>query len=346
MPYRGVLSFLSEAREVLAVKRREFIAMLGGAAAAWPLVARAQGQGRIPTIGVLWHAANAEEEGALFTGLVEGFRKLGYVEGRNITLEHRFPNEMPERFKSMAAELVSLNVDALVCAGIQAALALQEATKTIPIIFMFMPDPVGSKLVDSLARPGGNATGVTNFGPELIGKRLQLLNEIIPGLSRVALLINSQSQISRLYIDFTQTAAAARGLVSQTFEVRSLDDLEPALNAMATTGMQAVTINPDGLIYQGKAIIAKMAIARRMALAAYSRETFDAGALMSYGPDNIVACQRAAVLVDKILKGSRPNELPVEQPTKFQYFVNLKTAKALGIDVPLHLQQLADEVIE
>jgi len=327
--------------------RRELITLLGGAAVAWPFASQAQRQGRIPTVGVLWHAESAEGEGPLFTGLVEGFKKLGYVEGSNITLEHRFPNEMPERFKSMATELVSLNVDALVSAGIQAALALREATKTIPIIFMFMPDPVGSKLVDNLAKPGGNATGVTNFGPELIGKRLQLLNETIPRLSRVALLINPQSQISRLYIDYTQAAAAARGLLSQTFEVRSLDDLEPAFDAMAIAGMQAVTMNPDGLIYQGKAITAKLAIARRMALAAYSRETFDAGALMSYGPDNIAACHRAAFLVNKILKeGARPGETPVEQPSKFQYFINLKAAKTLGLDVPLHLQQLADEVIE
>jgi len=328
------------------MRRREFITLIGGAAA-WPLTAQAQPQARSRRVGVLWHAASAEEEGPLFTGLVEGFKKLGYVEGRNFTLEHRFPNEIPERFKIMAAELVSLNVDALVGAAVQAAVALKEATKTIPIIFMFMPDPVGSKLVESLAKPGGNATGVTNFGPELIGKRLQLLNEIVPGLSRVALLVNPNSQISHRYIEFTQTAAAARGLISRTFEVRSLDDLEPAFAAMAGSGMQAVTINPDGLIYQGKAVIAKMAIARGMALAAYSRETFDAGAMMSYGPDNIAACHRAAVLVDKILKeGVRPSELPVEQPTKFQYFINLRVTKALGFDVPPHLQQLADEVIE
>src|SRR5499427_2104142 len=228
------------------MRRRDFIALVGGATA-WPLVAHTQEKRRIPKIGVLWHAGSAQEEGPLFTALVEGFTNIGYVEGRNIALEHRFPNEIPERFKSMGLELAALNVDALVCAGIQAALALREATKTIPIIFMFLPDPVGSKLVDSLAKPGGNATGVTNFGPELIGKRLQLLNEIIPGLSRVALLINPNSQISRLYVDFTQAAAAARGLVTQTFEVRSLDDLEPALDAMAKAGMQAVTINPDGL---------------------------------------------------------------------------------------------------
>jgi putative ABC transport system substrate-binding protein len=329
------------------MKRREFITLLGGAGAAWPLAARAQGKSRIPKIGVLWHAGNAQEEGPLFTGLVEGFRKLGYEEGRNITLEHRFPNEIPERFQSMATELVSLNVDALVSSGELAAVALRDATKTIPIIFVVVPDPVGSKLVESIAKPGGNATGMTNFGAELIGKRLQLLNEIIPGLSRVALLVNPKARISRRYIEFTQTAAAARGLVSQTFEVRSLDDLEPAFGAMATSGMQAVTINPDGIIYQGKAAIAKMAIARGMALAAYSRETFDAGAMMSYGPDNIAAFHRAAALVDKILReSSRPSDFPVEQPTKLQFFINLKVAKAVGLEVPLHLQQIADEVVE
>jgi putative tryptophan/tyrosine transport system substrate-binding protein len=328
------------------MQRRKFITLLGGAAAAWPLAARAQGKAQIPKIGVLWHAGNAEEEGPLFTALVEGFRNLGYVEGRNIALEHRFPNEMPERFKSMAAELVTLNVNVLVSAAIVAALALREATKTIPLVFMFIPDPVGSKLVDSLARPGGNATGLSNFAPDLIGKRLHFLKETIPGLSRVALLVNPNSQISRLYIDVTQATATALGLVIQTYEARSLDDLEPAFDRMARAGMQAVTINPDGLVYQGKAIIAKLAIERHMALSAYSRETFDAGALMSYGPDNIVACHRAAVFVDKILKGAKANELPVEQPTRFQYFINLKVAKALGLTVPPTLLVAADEVIE
>jgi putative ABC transport system substrate-binding protein len=327
------------------VKRRDFITLAGGAVA-WPLTARAQRQGRIPKIGVLWHAANAEEEGPLFTALVEGFRKLGYVEGRNITLEHRFPNEIPERFKSMAAELVSLNVDALVSAGIQAALGCKEATKTIPIVFMFMPDPVGSKIVDSLAQPGGNVTGLTNFAPDLIGKRLQFLKETIPALSRVALLVNPSSQITRRYMDVTQAAGAALELVIQTFEARSLDELEPAFDGMARARMQAVTINADGLIYQGKEVIAKLAVGHRMALSAYSRESFDAGALMSYGPDNIATCHRAAVFVDKMLKGAKPSDLPVEQPTKFQYFINLKIAKALGLEVPATLISISDQIIE
>jgi putative tryptophan/tyrosine transport system substrate-binding protein len=327
------------------LRRREFITLLAAATATWPLPAHAQ-EKRVPKIGVLWHAANAEEEGPLFKGLVEGFRTLGYVEGRNIRLEHRFPNEISERFKRMATELVASNVDALVGAATQAALALRNATKTIPVVFMFIPDPVAIKLVDSLARPGGNVTGLSNFSSDLIGKRLQLLREAIPRLSRVALLVNAESQISRRYIEAAQAAAPALGLAVQTFEVRLLDEFEPAFDAMSKAAMQAVSINADGLIYQAKEMLAKLALARRMALVAYSRETFDAGALMSYGPDNIVATHRAAAFVDKILKGAKPADLPVEQPTKFELRINLKTAKALGLTIPSTVLLRADQVIE
>ena len=191
--------------------RRTFLCWLTLETLATPLAAQAQERSRIPKIGVLWHAANAEEEGPLFKGLGAGFRTLGYVEGRTINLEHRFPNEIPERFRRMSSELVALNVDALVGAGTQAAVALRDATKTIPIVFMFSPDPVGTKLVDSLARPGGNVTGLSNFSSDLIGKRLQLLKEAIPRLSRVALLVNPDSQVSRRYIEASQAAAPALG---------------------------------------------------------------------------------------------------------------------------------------
>jgi putative ABC transport system substrate-binding protein len=326
-------------------RRRFLLTSLAGVLVA-PLAAHAQQRSRISKIGVLWHAASAEEEGPLFKGLLEGFKTLGYVEGRNISLEHRFPNEVPERFKRMATALVALNVDALVGAGTQAALALRDATTTIPIVVMFIPDPVGTKLVDSLGRPGGNVTGLSNFSSDLIGKRLQLLKEAIPRLSRVALLVNPDSQISRRYIEATQAAAPALGLTIQTFEVRLLDEFEPAFDAMAKAAMQAVSINADGLIYQAKEVVAKLALARRMALVAYSRETFDAGALMSYGPDNIQATHRAAALVDKILKGAKPGDLPIEQPTKFELMINLKTAKALGLTIPPSLLARADQVIE
>ena len=328
------------------LRRRELVTLLAAAAAAWPFTARAQERRRIPRVGVLWHAANAEEEGPLFTGLLAGFKALGYVEGRNIRLEHRFPNEIPGRFKSMAAELVALNVDALVGAATQAALALRDATKTTPIVFMFIPDPVGARLVDSLGRPGGNVTGLSNFSSDLIGKRLQLLKEAIPRLSRVALLVNPASPISRQYVEAAQAAAPALGLAVQTFEVRLLDECEAAIEAMAKAGMQAISINADGLIYQAKEIIAKQALVRRLALVAYSRESFDAGALMAYGPDNIVTTHRAAVFVDKILKGAKASELPVEQPTKFEYLINLKVARSLGLTIPARLITVADQVVE
>lgn len=328
------------------MKRREFIALIGAATIGYPLAAMPQDRGRIARVGVLWHAANAEEEQPYFRVLTEGLRKLGYVEGRNIILEHRFPNEIPERFKSMATELVSLNVDVLVSSGAVATFALRDATKTIPVVFIFVPDPVGSKLVESFGRPGGNVTGLSHFSSDLIGKRLQFLKETVPRLSRVGLFVNANAQITPLYVAVTQAAAAALGLVSQVFGARSLDEVERAFDAMVTASMQAVMINSDGLTFQARSIIAKSAIERRLPLSAYSRDTLEAGALMSYGPDYSELCRRAAVFVDKILKGAKPSELPVEQPTKFELVINMKTAKALGISIPRSLLLSADQVIE
>ena len=328
------------------MQRRAFIALLGGAAAVWPQAVLAQQTGKIPRIGVLWHARSAEEEGPYFRGLIEGLRALGYVDGRNIILEHRFPNETPDRFRSMAAELVSLNVDVLIGVGSQTAPYVKSATTTIPIIFVFSPDPIGTKLVANLARPGGNATGLTNFAADLIGKRLQFLKDAIPGLSRVALLVNPDTQVARLYIEVTQAAAAKLNLVNHVFEARVHDELEQTFDSMAQSGMQAVTINSEGMAFQHKELIAKLAVARRLPLSVWSRETLLAGALMSYGPDQVAICRRAAVFVDKILKGAHPAELPVEEPTKIEFLINLKTAKALGLSIPHSLLVNADEVIE
>jgi ABC-type uncharacterized transport system substrate-binding protein len=327
------------------MKRREFITLLGGAAMTWPLAARAQQGGKIPIVGYLWHAGSPQEEVPYFGALLEGFAKLGYVDGRNIKLEHRFPNEAPERFKSMAAELVSLNVDALM-GGAVASPYLRDATTKIPIVFMFVPDPVGMKLVQSIARPGGNITGLSNFGRDVAGKRLQLLKDIVPGLSRVALLINTDHPTTPVFIEVMQAAADQLGLVLQTFDARSLEEIEPAFDAMVRAGTQAVTPVQGGLFFQARALIPKLAIARRLPMLAYSRETFEHGALVSYAPDQVEMCRRSAVYVDKILKGAKPGDLPVEQPTKFELLINLRTAKTLGLEVPLHLQQLADEVIE
>jgi putative ABC transport system substrate-binding protein len=328
------------------VGRREFVALLGGAAAAaWPIAGRAQQAGKIPTVGYLWHAGSREEEGPYFEALIDGFAKLGYVDGRNIKLEHRFPNETPARFKNMAAELVSLNVDVLM-GGAVAAAYLRDATTKIPIVFMFVPDPVGMKFVQSIARPGGNITGLSNFGRDVAGKRLQLLRDLVPGLSRVALLINSDQPTTPVFVEVMRAAADQLGLTLQTFEARSLEQIEPAFDAMARADMQAVTPVQGGLFYQARTFIPKLAIARRLPMLAYSRETFEHGALVSYAADQVEMCRRSAVYADKILKGAKPGDLPVEQPTKFEFLINLKTAKTLGLDVPLNLQQLADEVIE
>jgi putative ABC transport system substrate-binding protein len=330
---------------MLCVRRREFITLLGGTAVTWSLAARGQQAGKIPTVGYLWHAGSPQEEVPYFGALQEGFARLGYADGRNIKLEHRFPNETPERFKSMAAELVSLNVDVLM-GGAVASPYLRDATTKIPIVFMFAPDPVGMKLVQSIARPGGNITGLSNFGRDVAGKRLQLLREIVPGLSHVALLINSDQQTTPVFIEVMGAAADQLGLVLQTFDARSLQEIEPAFDAMTRTGMQAVTPVQGGLFYQARTFIPKLAIARRLPMLAYSRETFEYGALVSYAADQVEMCRRSAVYADKILKGAKPGDLPVEQPTKFEFLINLKTAKALGLDVPVHLQQIADEVIE
>lgn len=326
------------------MQRRQFITILGSAAA-WPLAVRAQQAGKVPTVAYLWHAGNADEEEPYFGAIREGFAKLGYIDGRNIKLIHRFPNEVPERFQSMAAELVSMNVDVLMGGGISAPY-LKQATTKIPIVFMFVADPVGIGLVQSLARPGGNVTGLSNFGRDIAGKRLQLLKELVPGLSRVAFLINTNLPVTRMYVEVMGSAAGQLGLELRMFEARSLGEMEPAFDAMAKEDMQAVTVGQGGTAFQARAIIPKLALARRLPLCAYSKETFEHGALVSYGPDQIETCRRSAVYVDKILKGTKPSDIPVEQPTKFELLINLKTAKMLGLTVPSALLTSANEVIE
>jgi putative tryptophan/tyrosine transport system substrate-binding protein len=328
------------------MRRRDFIKVVGGGAVPWPLAARAQRSRGVPRIGVLWHAGSAAEEGRYFTGFVDGLRGLGYHDGVSVILEHRFPNEMPDRFRNMAADLVSLNVDVLVSVGSQTAFYARDATKTIPIVFIFVPDPVGSKFVVSLARPGGNATGLTHFAADLIGKRLQFLMDTNPKLARVALLVNPDTEVARLYTDVTDSMAQKLGLSNHTFSARSREELEPAFDAMLKTGMQAVTINSEGLAYQQREFIAELAIARRLPLSVWSRETLEAGALMSYGADQPAMCRQAAVFVDKILKGAKPADIPVEEPAKIEFLLNKKTAKALGLTLPDTLLAVATEVIE
>src|SRR5205085_773841 len=284
---------------------------IGGALAAAPMAVLSQTPAKIPTVAYLWHAGNPGEESPYYEALLEGFAKLGYVEGRNIRLIHRFPNEQPERFKAMAEELVAMKVDVLMGGAIGAGY-LRDATKTIPIVFMFVPDPVSMNFAKTLAKPGGNATGLSNFGREIAGKRLQLLKELVPGLERVGFLVNSTQTTSHLYIGVMMAAAKELGLALTTFDARSMEEMEPALDAMAKAGMQAMLAAQGGTAFQARHIIPKLALDRKLPMCAYSRETFSPGALISYAPDQVEMCRRSAVYVDKILKGTAPGDIPVE----------------------------------
>jgi putative tryptophan/tyrosine transport system substrate-binding protein len=328
------------------MRRREFITLLG--AFALPLAARAQQPTKkTPRVGVLWHAGSAEEEAIYLGALLEGLTGLGYIDGKTIALEHRFPNEQPERFVSLAAELAALKPDVLIAVTQQAAVAAQRATTTIPIVFIVVPDPVGVKLVNSLSRPGGNITGLTHIAVELSGKRLAVFKEAFPRMTRVALLVNANNpQTTKRYIDETNTAATGLGLDVQPVEVRSLTDFDQAFDRIVEGHLEGVAVPADPLFYQGRSLMAQTAIIRRLPLMVYSRETLEAGALMSYGTDQRRIFRRAAVYVDKILKGEKPADLPVEQPTKFEFLINNKTAKAIGYTISESLLLRADEVIE
>jgi putative ABC transport system substrate-binding protein len=243
------------------MKRRDVMVLIAGAAA-WPMVVRAQQWHRVPKVGVLWHAADADGEWPYYGCLLEGFEELGYASGK-IELVHRFPDEKPEKFQSMAAELVALAPDVLVGVG-GAAPYVKKATLTIPMVFMYVADPIGAKLVESIRRPGGNATGLTNFGLELVGKRLEYLKEINPQLARAAMIVNPTNPISNFYIEQSNAAATKLGLTCKPYNVGSLDDLEPAFDAMVGDRMEAVFFKAESLFYVGKKRIAELALTRKL----------------------------------------------------------------------------------
>jgi putative ABC transport system substrate-binding protein len=318
------------------------MALIAGAAA-WPIAARAQERRRVPKVGVLWHAADADGEWPYYGCLHDGFEELGYGSGK-IELIHRFPNEKPEKFQSMAAELVALAPDVLVGVG-GAAPYVKKATATIPMVFVYVADPIGAKLVESIRHPGGNATGLTNFGLELVGKKLEFLKEMIPSLSKVAMIVNPTNPISNFYVEQSNAAGLKLGLTCKPYNVSTLDDLAPAFDAMGTDRMEAVMFNAESLFYVGKKRIAELALARKLPCCGYVKEVLEAGALISSGADQRLIARRAAHFVGRILKGERPADMPVEQPTAFQLCINLTTAKALGLTIPPALLARADEVI-
>ena len=328
------------------MRRRDFIACVAGAAT-WPLATRAQPPRGMHKIGVLWHGANAEEEAIYLAALREGLRDSGYVEGENVVLEMRFPAEQYERFFILAAELAQQKVDVLVSAAGIAAVACHRATTTIPIVSVNVPDPVGRKLVASLGRPGGNLTGLSNIAVELTGKRIELAKEMIQDLSRVALLVNTADEIgSRAYIAAADDAGARIGVAVVPVGVRDANDLEVAISKISTGNFQATVVTHDGLFYVQRKRLADMAVERRLPTMGFAKEQWEAGVLATYGPNVPTLYRRAGAFIDKILKGANPADLPVEQPTKFEFLINLKTAKALGLTVPPRLLDRADEVIE
>jgi putative tryptophan/tyrosine transport system substrate-binding protein len=328
------------------MRRHDVIALIGGGVATWPVEARSQ-QSRMPHIGVLWHAGSAEEEAIYLGAFVEGMNALGYIDGKTIALEHRFPNEIPERFRELAAELVALKPVVLVAVTRLAAVAARNATSTIPIVFVAVPDPVGTELVSSLARPGGNITGLTQISVELTAKRLELYKELFPAASRVALLVNANDPLSmHRYVEEFRSAAAKMKVAFQPIEVRSLGEFAQAFDKVSGEQLEAVFVAPDGLFYQGREQLAQLAVTRRLPFVVHSREMLDAGALVSYGPDLRVIFRRAATYIQKILKVEKPADLPVEQPTQFEFLLNLKTAKLLGLALPELILLRADGIVE
>jgi ABC-type uncharacterized transport system substrate-binding protein len=328
------------------MRRREFITLIGSAVVAWPLIARAQQPGKMHQIGYLGVSSPSMEP-----HYVEAFRQklrdLGHVEGKNIAIEYRWAEGQDDRLPNLATELVRLNPDAIVTTGTPGAVAAIQATKTIPIVMATAADPVGSGLVASLARPGGNVTGFTILGPELEGKRLELLKQAVPGLSRLAVLWNPNNPGIVPYFETVRNAGRALQIsVDPVVEVRRSDELDNAFTAIAGARPHALVVIADRFLLAHRKQIVEFASVKRLPTMYPYREYVDAGGLISYAPSNIELFRGAATYVDKILKGAKPGDLPIQEPTKFELVINLKTAKALGLDVPLHLQQLANEMIE
>jgi putative tryptophan/tyrosine transport system substrate-binding protein len=324
------------------MKRRAFIAGLGSAAA-WPAVARAQ-SGKIFRIGVLWHTSSEEEEAIFLIPFRQALKDLGWPEGR-LVLENRYPAERYERFQGYAAELVSLNVDLIVAVSSGGALAAKRATTTIPIVFVVAADPVGIKLVQSLAHPGGNITGPSILMTDLNGKRLDVFREAVPGLSHVAILADPRVAESDL-VKAVRTPAETMGLTTELVEVPNPEALESAFITLSGGSVNGVFVTGSSMLFNERKRIADLALAHHLPTAVFDLEMVRAGGMVFYGSSIVTTFRRAARYVDKILRGAKPADLPVEQPTIFELAINLKTAAALNLTIPPLLVARADEVIE
>jgi ABC-type uncharacterized transport system substrate-binding protein len=328
------------------MKRRQFITLLGGAVFAWPLAARGQQAGKVYRIGTIT-VSPAERASHLIMALEETLRELGYVKGSNAIYEHRFAGGRTERLSDLAKELTALNVDVIIAGPNATIAAARQATSMTPIIMTYGIDPVGVGFIASLARPGGNITGLTGeVTVETWGKRLELLKEIAPGVSRAAVLWNPDFPGMLSAWKVTENAAQTLGLTLQSVEVRRLDDFDPGFAAITLQRPGGLIVFADPLTYARRIEIAAIAARDRIPAIYGFREATDDGGLMSYGVNIPALYRRAAHYVDRILKGAKPAELPVEQPTKLELVINLKTAKALGLTIPPTLLARADEVIE
>jgi putative tryptophan/tyrosine transport system substrate-binding protein len=330
------------------IDRRTFLAGTGAVLLTPPLAAEGQQAAKVARIGSL--SLNMVPNRHLQEAFRQGLRDLGYVEGRNVVIETRDAEGKPERLPALAAELIALKVDVIVTGGgTPPALAAKQATKTIPIVFASAPDPVTDGLVTSLARPGGNVTGSSNLNPELVGKCLEQLTQAVPGVSRVAVLWQPgfmDERTDRDMLKAADIAARALGVRLEIVEARGPTDIDRAFSKVTRARAGALTVLPSAMLFTERRRLVDLAAKNRLPAVYVQREFVEAGGLMAYGPNLADLFRRAATYVDKILKGAKPGDLPVEQPTKFDLVINLKTAKALGLTIPPSLLGRADEVIQ
>jgi putative tryptophan/tyrosine transport system substrate-binding protein len=326
------------------MRRRDFITLLSGTAVTWSLGARAQQSAKLPLIGFLGQSAPSSENQRL-TAFVQRLRELGWTEGRNIVIEVRWAQARPERATEFAAEFVRLKADVIVTSGTPQVLAIKQVTSVVPIVFAVAGDPVGTGLVASLARPGGNITGLSVLATDLAGKRIELLREVVPNLRRLGIIGNAGNPLILQEMSEYRAAASMLGLEVAVFEIRQAEDIAPTFELLKGRA-EALYVCQDLLTLANRVRINTLALGARLPVMLASREQVEAGGLMSYGPDFLDLFRRSADYVDKILRGAKPADLPVEQPTKFDFVLNLTTAKALGVMMPPSLLARADEVIE
>jgi len=326
----------------LVMRRRDFISLVGGAAAAWPLAARAQQSGKLPTIGFL--GADASAFGPWTAAFVARLRELGWIEGRTVAIEYRWSEGRSERYAEIAAEFVRLKVDVIVTVG-TAVPIVKQATTVIPIVFAVGIDPVGNGLVASLAKPGGNVTGLSIQAGELAGKRIELLREVVPRLRRLAIMYNVDNAQPVLEMGETQAAARRLGLEVAPLVIRRPEDIAPGFEVLKSKA-DALYVVVDQLVVANRTRVLTLALGAQLPTVFSTRDFVQAGGLMSYGPNYSDLFRHSADYVDKILRGTKPGDIPVEQPTKFELVINLTTAKALGLTIPGPFLLRADEVIE